>query len=179
MQFSIYIIFFLLFSFIGFITDSIYGSIEKRKLTRSGYVPYLPLCPLYGEGGLLLFLLQQNFGYLPSYYLFILGFILIIFAEYIGGVYSVKILKERLWDYSDLPWNVNGHISLFHCTYWFLIVYVFVNYLYPVFFSLEVKLKQMINLSGFQEAVLMGASLFIFVLVSYIEYVRRLSKKKL
>lgn len=179
MHFSVYIIFFLLFSFIGFVLDSVYTSIERRKFVRSGYVPYLPLCPLYGEGALLLFFLQKNFGYLPWYYLFLLGFILITAAEYVGGVYSVKILKERLWDYSGLPWNVDGHISVFHCTYWFLIVYIFVNYLYPVFLPLEAKLKQVINLSEFQELILLGFSLFIFVLVSYVEYMRRLSKKKL
>jgi len=179
MHFSAYLIFFLLFSFIGFVLDSIYTSIEKRKFVRSGYIPYLPLCPLYGEGALLLFLLQKNFGNLPWYYLFLLGFILITAAEYVGGVYSVKILKERLWDYSGLPWNVNGHISVFHCTYWFLVVYIFVNYLYPVFSSLEIKLQQTIILSSFQEWVLLGFSLFVFVFVSYVEYAKRHSRKDL
>jgi uncharacterized membrane protein len=178
MHFSTYIIFFTLFSFIGFVTDSFYCSLEKGKFVRSGYVPYIPLCPLYGEGGLLLFLLQKNFGYLPWYYLVFLGFVLITLAEYAGGVYSVRVLKERLWDYTGFPWNVNGHISLFHCTYWFLIVYVFIKYLYPFFSYLEIRLTQTIRLSDFGEVLSLGAALFIFVLVSNIEFLRRRSGKK-
>lgn len=173
MHFSVYIVLFVIFSFIGFITDSIYCSIEARKFKRSGYVSYLPLCPLYGFGGLVLFSLQKYFGQFPWYFVYPVALILILLVEYVGGIYCVKVVKERLWDYSKLPFNLEGHISIFHGTYWLFIIGLFLKYLYPIFADLESKLLQMIKLNNVQEIILLLFCMITFVLVSYIEFRRR------
>jgi uncharacterized membrane protein len=179
MHFSIYIILFVIFSFIGFIIDSTYRSIfVEKKLVRSGYVSYLPLCPVYGFGGLALFIFQRSFGYLPEHLLVLIGLFLLLFIEYVGGVYCVYFIKERLWDYTEFRWNLHGHINLLHSVYWALIVHIFVNFLFPIFLSLEIQLRKVIVSNYFEELLFLGFSIFIFVLVSYLEFRKRQKARK-
>jgi len=173
MHFSVYITLFVIFSFIGFITDSIYCSIDAKKFVKSGYVPYLPLCPVYGFGGIVLFLLQKYLGELPWYFVYPMALFLVLAVEYLGGVYCTKVVKERLWDYTKLPYNLDGNISLLHGVYWLFMIALFLKYLYPYFYTLEQKLLNLYKLNTFQEFLVLGFSIAVFFLVSFIEFRRR------
>lgn len=39
-------------------------------------------------------------------------------TEYIGSYAQEKLFGTISWDYSHLPFNLNGRTSLLHCTYW-------------------------------------------------------------
>lgn len=177
MEFSVYIVLFLIFSFIGFILDSIFCSIRDKKLAKSGYISYLPLCPLYGFGGLLLFSLQRTLGFLPWYLLVAVGVVVTVIAEYVGGVYCVTFLKEKLWDYKSEKWNLDGHISAQHSFYWVIVVFLFVKFLFPVFLRLETHLSNSINLNRVSEWAFLVLFIFVFVSLSYVEFRKRQLKK--
>jgi len=116
------ILLFLVFAFIGWVTDTTYCSIAQKKFTPSGYYKGIPICPIYGFGGLLIlasFILLQNFS--PLFTISITT-IIVILLEYIGGWFCEHILKEKLWDYSNIKGNINGYINPIHSIYWLLIV---------------------------------------------------------
>ena len=137
-SFTVHIIYFLVFSFLGWIIDSLYCRvIEKKQHTVSGYFKHLPLCPMYGVGGVALLLTIHSYSYLSWYYLLIIGTGLISLIEYLGGVFCVTILKERLWDYSNRKLHFQGHIDFLHSFFWLILTGVFIFYLYPRFISLN------------------------------------------
>jgi len=118
----IYIIEFFFFAFIGWITDSLYGSIKHKHKVISGYFKNIPLCPIYGFGGILLlnsFALLKNE---PAWSVILITTILIIALEYIGGKLSEFVLEERLWDYSNERYHLHGYISAWHSFLWFAAV---------------------------------------------------------
>jgi uncharacterized membrane protein len=118
----VYLIQFFAFSFFGWIIDSTYSSITKKRIVFSGYFKGVPLCPLYGFGGIVLLdgfeLLAGN----PAWVVIGVTTVLVILVEYVGGYFSEMILGEKLWDYSAEYGNLYGYISLFHSTLWLLLV---------------------------------------------------------
>jgi len=111
-----YIVAFFIFSFLGWVWESIYCTILDRKWANRGFL-YGPICPIYGFGGLLglsLFDLIKA-GHLPNMnwaLIFILGFIVSMILEYPTSWALEKLFGARWWDYTDVPLNINGRISV-------------------------------------------------------------------
>lgn len=115
------ILLFLLFAFLGWVIDTTYCSIAHKQFTPSGYYKGIPICPIYGFGGLLMltgFIQMRN---LNPIYTILITTIIIIFLEYIGGWFCEHVLNEKLWDYSNIKGNINGYINPIHSFYWLLI----------------------------------------------------------
>jgi uncharacterized membrane protein len=74
-----------------------------------------------GLSGLLGGLVDELFPYLKIFYqcFIITGIILIL--EYISGYIFNIVLGEKIWDYSNLPFNLNGQISLTFALIWFFL----------------------------------------------------------
>jgi len=111
-----YIVAFFIFSFLGWVWESIYCTICERKWANRGFL-YGPICPIYGFGSLLgLFIYDLvKGGYLPTmewWMIFILGFIVSMVLEYPTSWALEKLFKARWWDYSDVPLNINGRTSV-------------------------------------------------------------------
>lgn len=139
---TVYIMLFLLFSFIGWIIDTTYSSIVAKNFKASGYYKNLPFCPIYGLGGIVIY---QSFSELSKYtstIIILLTTFLIILLEYIGGIFCEKVLDEKLWDYSDMRFNLHGHISLLHSFYWFVLITILYYLTSPYFNSINSFLKE-------------------------------------
>lgn len=118
----VYTIIFLLFAFFGWIIDSSYCSFVTKKLVISGYYKNLPFCPIYGFGGVLIMTSFIRFQSHSPLIIILLTTLAIVLLEYIGGWFCDKILKEKLWDYSDMKFNLNGYINLLHSVYWMILI---------------------------------------------------------
>lgn len=118
----IYVLGFFVFAFIGWIIDTTYSSFSRKKITISGYFKGAPFCPIYGFGGILLF---NNFALMsqqPPWLNIFTTTLYIIILEYVGGWFSEHFLDEKLWDYSDEKFNLNGYISAWHSYLWLILV---------------------------------------------------------
>lgn len=131
MKFSTYILYFLVFSFIGWIIDSGYRSIHDKKITNAGYFKQLPICPIYGFGGIILVTLFKFFKNENLFITFIIAAITMVLVEYIGGLFCDKVLNQRLWNYSNSKFNLHGHISLLQSFYWTVLVIIFYFFFFP------------------------------------------------
>lgn len=99
---------FVFFSIIGFISEVIYCSLNKRK---SGKALYGPWCPLYGLGGLLIISVVSH---VPEN-MFIIYLVIVLvasFTEYLVSVILEMIFDMKWWDYSFKKFNLNGRICL-------------------------------------------------------------------
>ena len=90
---------FLVYSFLGWVCETVYCSIGQRKFVNRGFLNG-PLCPVYGFGAVavLLFLrpLRENL-----LLLFFGGMILTSVIEYITGFALEKLFAAKWWDYSN------------------------------------------------------------------------------
>lgn len=111
-----YIIAFFLFSFLGWVWESVYCTIRDHKWANRGFL-YGPICPIYGSGSILGYFIYDliRTGRLPEikwWMVFVLGFIVSMILEYPTSLILEKLFKARWWDYSNVPLNINGRTSV-------------------------------------------------------------------
>lgn len=103
-------LFFYIYSFFGWIWETVYVSIGSEKWVNRGFM-HGPFLPIYGFGcvGMVFVTIPVHGNML---YEFIIGVIGATIMEYCTGVVMEKLFHLRYWDYSDFRFNLNGYISL-------------------------------------------------------------------
>ena len=88
---------------------------------------------VWGLGGAiatgLLYSLQKR----NDRYIFIAGFFMGGVYEYSCSVFTEVVFGTTFWDYSHMPFNINGRINLLFCFFWGIAAVVWFKGLYPVF----------------------------------------------
>lgn len=121
--------YFLIYSFLGWVIESIFRSIIEKKIINTGFLKG-PICPIYGIGELIMsFVLDGLSNNLIC--LFIASMIILTIWEYIVGVFLEKTFHTKYWDYSDHKINFQGRICLTNSIYWGILGVVFVKYIHP------------------------------------------------
>ncbi len=113
---SRYFVYFIIYSFIGWIYETCYCTIHEKEWENRGFL-YGPCIPLYGVGATLAqiifidspFRILQNASYVTIFLVCSIGS---IFLEYFTSYVLEKKFNARWWDYSDLPLNINGRVCL-------------------------------------------------------------------
>jgi len=102
-------IWFILYSIIGWIYETVFCSIKKLKWDNRGML-IGPYCPIYGVGAVLDILLCSR---LPNaravFFACMLGSAVL---EYITSYATERLFHAVWWDYSRIPFNLNGRICL-------------------------------------------------------------------
>ena len=111
-----WLLFFYLYSLIGWCFESVYVSIKKRRLINRGFIRG-PFLPLYGSGAIVMLFVSRPFSD-QILYLFLAGMIGATLLEYITGVLMESLFKVRYWDYSNLKFNYQGQICLSSSIAW-------------------------------------------------------------
>lgn len=136
----IYILFWL-YSFLGWLMETILVSLQSKKFINRGFFMG-PYCPIYGTGGVLLLVLSP---YKDSPFLvFILSIVICSIIEYLTSYILEMIYKVRWWDYSNRMFNLNGRVCLFNSICFGLLGMLLVSYLNPVFLNLITSLSDTI-----------------------------------
>lgn len=99
---------FFIYSFAGWILESIVASTKQRKYVNRGLING-PFCVMYGIAAVLMtFGLQE----LTGVWLFLFATLYVTVVEWVGGHLIERIYHERWWDYSNIKWNLDGYICL-------------------------------------------------------------------
>lgn len=107
---------FIVYSILGWIVETIYMSYCNKKFTNRGFITG-PICPIYGVGGILVHtVLKPLEGNWIA--LFILGMILATTVEFFTAKAMIKLFGSVWWDYSDKPFNYKGILCLESCVVW-------------------------------------------------------------
>ena len=130
---------FFIGSIFGWILELFYRNLTQkhRKWINPGFCtgPYLPI---YGFGLCLLFLLAslERLNLIPNPFwnkvlLFLLMAVGMTLIEYLAGLFCLKCLKVRLWDYSGLWGNVQGLICPLFSFFWTVLGAVYYFMIHP------------------------------------------------
>ncbi|SMC21967.1 Uncharacterized membrane protein [Clostridium acidisoli DSM 12555] len=144
------ILFFTIYSFLGWIIETIFASINEKKIINRGFLTG-PFCPIYGFGAVLVIrcsewtntICTNYFMYLTISVLF--SIFLVTILEYITGFFLEKIFNCKWWDYSDNMWNCNGYICIKYSLLWGILAFMLVHTIHPVIsqviFSIPTSIK--------------------------------------
>lgn len=124
---------FLIYSFFGWIIEVIYTFFEKKKFVNRGFL-IGPLVPIWGTGAVLITLILRPDD--SMFNLIISSAFIGTFLEYVVNYLMEKIFKARWWDYSKLPFNVNGRVWLGSSLFFGIGGVIIVQFMNPLLFDL-------------------------------------------
>lgn len=130
--YSFYYIFYYFFtySFLGWIYESCYVSIHKKKWVNRGFLNG-PIIPLYGFAAVLVYV--TFWQYQKEYVLiFFGGMILTTILEYITSLFMELIFQAKWWDYSKEKLNINGRVCLKASLLWGTLCVCLIGFLQPI-----------------------------------------------
>ncbi len=154
-----YFILFIIYSFLGWLMETIVCSIPKKKLVNRGFM-IGPYCPIYGAGALMIILMLKKYMHDPIL-LFIMSILICSVLEYFTSYMMEKIFKARWWDYSDKKFNINGRICLTNSLA-FGIIGMLLIYKFNPFFAEKIG-----SLSNIAMYIISGI-LFLIFIIDYI-----------
>ena len=127
----IYIVaFFFIYSFFGWVLESITKTIAQKKLVNSGFL-YGPFCPIYGIGAVGMTLILRSFQ--SNYILtFIISVVVFTIWEYFVGWFLEKAFHTKYWDYSYYRFNYKGRICLINSLTWGFLGISFTEIIHPI-----------------------------------------------
>ncbi len=128
-SFSDLIIYFYIYSVLGYITEVIYCSCINRKLTNRGFF-YGPYCPIYGFGAIFSIIFLSDFVSEPIL-LFVVAFLCMSVLEYITTYIFEMLFNIKLWDYSDMKFNIQGRVCLLNSALFGLLTLFLAYSLHP------------------------------------------------
>lgn len=127
---TLLILYFITYSFCGWLLETIYCSVKERKLVPRGFL-HGPLCPIYGGGVLLMILfftpLSDN---IPLFY--VVSVVTMSAWEYLVAWLLETATHIKYWDYSDFKFNFKGRICLQVCLTWGVLAYLCIFWIHPL-----------------------------------------------
>lgn len=127
-------------SFAGVIIELIWCFILNGYIKdRSGLV-YGPFNLLYGVGTVALTLTLYRFRNNKIWISFIGGIIVGSVVEYLCSLWQEMTFGTRSWDYSHMPFNIDGRICLMYSVLWGILGVLWIKYLYPLTSKLILKI---------------------------------------
>lgn len=165
-----YFLYFIIYSFFGWLYESTLCSITGKKLVNRGFLNG-PVCPVYGFGAILVVLVfyGKETELLP---LFLSSMVLTSVVEYSTAVLLEKLFHARWWDYSGRPFNIHGRVYLTGAVVFATLSVLIIKFVHPSVDSLVG------SLSSGSRAVLSGV-LFFTLLADLFVTVRHLLLLKL
>lgn len=128
-QIFLILAYFIIYSVLGWIMESIYRSICERKVINTGFLKG-PFCPIYGIGAVIMILFLQSFSS-SIFLLFIISMLVLTLWEYIVAIILEKTFHIKYWDYSKNKFNFQGRICLLNSIYWGILGVVFIRIIHP------------------------------------------------
>lgn len=162
-QLALLFVYWIIYSFIGWILETVYCSILSGKFEERGFLNG-PLVPIYGFGAMIILATLLPYAFNPVL-VFILGLILTSSLEYLTSYIMEKAFKMRWWDYSEMFMNINGRVCLLNSTMFGALSLVLVEYIHPVIVDLVANISiEYLNYIAF--------TLFVVVIIDFIASLR-------
>lgn len=136
--------YFIIYSVLGYIIETIFAIITMGILESRQSFLYGPFLGIYGLGAVFIILFAQYFSK-NDFTLFIGGYIIGTFTEYIISFLTESILETRWWDYSDKILNINGRVCLLYSLFWGILTVFLVKKINPIIDRICNKLQQKIS----------------------------------
>ena len=147
---------FIIGSIAGFIFEVIVVFFQKGHFELRQGLIYGPFIPVYGIGAMCYYIVLSKIKIKNKVRIFLITMILGGITEYLCSFIQEKAFGTISWDYSYLPFNINGRTSLLHCVYWGIGGVLYITYIDPL-------LNKMIDKTNMKAFDLITIILSIFI----------------
>ena len=123
---------FMLFGLAGNLIETLLVHYQTGIWMRRASLVFVPVSLVWGLGGVLFMIVLSHMARQEDRYIFIGGFFLGGSFEYLCSVFTETFLGTRFWDYTNMPFNLNGRTNLLFMFLWGLVALLWIKILYPL-----------------------------------------------
>lgn len=123
---------FVLAGFLGDWIEVVFWLLTRGELTSRSSLVYGPFSLVWGLGAVVLTLALHPIAGRSAPVLFAAGAVLGGGYEYLCSWFQERVFGVYFWDYSHLPFNLNGRINLIFCLFWGLAAVAWVRVACPL-----------------------------------------------
>ncbi len=127
-------------SFAGVVIEMIWCLLKNGYLESRAGLIIGPFNLLYGIGAVTLSLALYRFRNNRKWLSFLGGMIVGTVVEYLCSFFQEAAFGSRSWDYSAMPFNINGRVCLLYSVFWGLLGVLWVKTIYPWMAKLLLKI---------------------------------------
>lgn len=136
-----YFFFFFIYSVLGWLVECLYSTFDQKKLCFNRGFLLGPYCPIYGCCALFMILILNKYINDPLA-LFIFIMTSTAFFEYLTSFIMEKIFNVRWWDYSNLPFNIEGRICLIVILGFGILGFLLMYVIHPALYNIVTKIDK-------------------------------------
>lgn len=122
--------YFIIYSVVGYVIETIFGLLTKGVIESRKSFLYGPFCGIYGVGAVIMIIGLQKFNK-NNYTLFAGGFIIGSLIEYVVSFIGEWFFHIKWWDYSSMPFNINGRICVWFSIFWGILAIYLMTHFHP------------------------------------------------
>ena len=122
---------FLICCFLGVVIETVFVFATTGVLMQRTGLVWGPFNLIYGIGAVLLTVCLHRLEGKNDRWIFAGGAVIGGAFEYFCSWLQETVIGTVSWDYSEMPFNLNGRINLLYCFFWGLLGLVWVKELYP------------------------------------------------
>ncbi len=122
--------YFIIYSVVGYVVETIFGLLTKGVIESRKSFLYGPFCGIYGVGAVIMIMGLQKFNK-NNYTLFAGGFIIGSLIEYVVSFIGEWFFHIKWWDYSSMPFNINGRICVWFSIFWGILAIYLMTHFHP------------------------------------------------
>lgn len=136
---------FLIGAFVGDLIETVFVWGTSGVLMSSSSLLYGPFSVVWGLGAAILTVVLRGLMDKSDRYIFVGGALMGGVYEYMCSVVTEKLFGKVFWDYSKIPFNLNGRINLLYCVFWGIAAVVWVKEVYPRISALIEKIPMKVG----------------------------------
>ena len=118
-------------SFAGVVVELLWCLVRNGYLESRAGLVYGPFNLLYGVGAVALTLILYRYRNRSSAFSFVGGIVIGSAVEYLLSWGQETLFGSTSWDYSELPFNINGRICLLYSVFWGILGVLWIKSIYP------------------------------------------------
>lgn len=160
---------FVIGSVVGFILETIWCFIRHGYVESRTSLMFSPITVVYGIGAIVLYIGLYKIDKKNNSHIFFFGVIAGTVIEYLASLAQEMVFGSLSWDYSSVPFNINGRVCLHMAVIWGVLAILWAKSFEPLF---EKAIMKIPNSVGKQVTYLMFLFLITSALLSAIAVAR-------
>lgn len=124
---------FMLYGLVGNLVETVVVWYQTGIWMRRASLVFIPVSIVWGFGGVLFMIMLSHLALKEDRYIFVGGFLLGGSFEYMCSVITETFWGTKFWDYSTMPFNIDGRTNLLFCLLWGVVAMLWIKVIYPKF----------------------------------------------
>lgn len=162
-------------SFLGDITETIYCRITSGIWMSRSSVVWGPFSIVWGLGLVIAAIVLYPFRRKSNWKIFLVGVIFGGLFEYLCSLFTEHVFGKVFWDYSDIPFNINGRVNLLYCVFWGIAAVIWINSLLPF---IEIFISKIVIVLGTTINRLIMLFMFLNIFISGMALIRSTERNR-